>query len=274
MFRMRPVVLFFAMVVSVRANTVTYEGDEFPEKVGWERIVFTDIDRSLDSGWFVHFVDFANEIDAYQLLLADFASEQAWFVEWRVETDAPSSILDSSGTPVVVSAGGTAAANYHFTITDARVQVWRSNFLPIVFVDIEPGVPHTYRLELHGVDSYAWFIDGQLGDSGPPEGQYPNDDSVLIWATSREEFDTTTRWDYVRFGVIPQDASGDFDSDGAVTPNDYRFFQDCLTNVRPGINGGPGNDAGLGCLFADFDLDDDVDLRDFADFQVAFTGVE
>ena len=39
-----------------------------------------------------------------------------------------------------------------------------------------------------------------------------------------------------------------------------------------GQHGGPGNDAGPGCRFADFDTD--TDLRDFAEFQVNFTGGE
>ena len=145
------------------------------------------------------------EADFYQRSLSDFAGEQAFFVEWKVETDAPSSILDSSGVPVVVSAFGTAAANYHMTITDTRVQLWRGNFLPILLVDIEPGVPHTYRLELHGADSYAWYIDEQLIDSGIPEGPYPNSDSVLIWGARHHYFDNTTRWDYVRFGTFEPD---------------------------------------------------------------------
>ena len=70
--------------------------------------------------------------------------------------------------------------------------------------------------------------------------------------------------------MIPVDGSGDYDSDGAVTLHDFYFFHECLTNDRPGIHGGPDNDAGPGCRFADFDSDGDTDLRDFAEFQNAF----
>ena len=198
MFGMRPVVLSFALVVAVRANPDSYEGDVFPEDVGWERVFFTEIDRSLDNGWFV---DFANETDAYRRPLADFAGAPAFFIEWRVETDAPNSILDSGGTPVVFSAGGPGAF-YHTTITDARVQLFRDTSFPLVFVDIDPGVAHTYRLELYGDQTYAWYIDGELVDFGVPQATYPRDDSVLIWGVTRQDFDSTTRWDYVRFGTI------------------------------------------------------------------------
>jgi hypothetical protein len=59
-----------------------------------------------------------------------------------------------------------------------------------------------------------------------------------------------------------------------VTLDDFYFFHECLTNVRPGINGGPDNDAGPGCRFADFDADADTDLADFADFQNRFAPPE
>jgi hypothetical protein len=288
MSRFRQVAVFVVLVPALAPHIVTYEGDIFPEEVGWERrLAGTDgAERSLENGWFVQFVDLPDgspgpfgNAEFYRRALADFGGEETFFVEWHVETDAPSSILDSSGTPVAVSAFGTAAANYHFTITDARVQVWRSNFLPILFVDIEPGVSHTYRLELCGQplcgeNQYAWHIDNRLGDSGVAEGPYPNDDSVLIWGAQHYEFDNTTRWDYIRFGRIPEDGSGDFDGDGVVTLDDFYFFHECLTNRRPGINGGPDQDAGPGCRFADFNADSSVDLADFAEFQVNFTAGE
>jgi len=70
---------------------------------------------------------------------------------------------------------------------------------------------------------------------------------------------------------MPEDASGDYDSDGAAALFDLYFFDDCLTKDGPGIFGGPGHDAGPGCRFADFDADRDVDLLDFAEFQNLFT---
>jgi len=68
----------------------------------------------------------------------------------------------------------------------------------------------------------------------------------------------------------PDDASGDYDSDGAETLIDQYFVVDCLTKDGPGIFGGPAEDAGPGCRFADFDADSDVDLFDFAEFQNDF----
>ncbi len=58
---------------------------------------------------------------------------------------------------------------------------------------------------------------------------------------------------------------GDANSDGVVDQTDYILFAGCMT----GPDNGP---VGTGCDVFDFDLDDDVDLEDFAVFQEAFTG--
>jgi len=100
-----------------------------------------------------------------------------------------------------------------------------------------------------------------MGESDAP---FPTQDASLIWGAGREYVDAVTRWDYVRFGVIPKDGSGDYDSDGAVSAFDYYFAAECMGA------GGPGHDAGPGCRFADFDGDSDTDLADFAELQVLY----
>lgn len=262
---------------SASAQVRTYEGTVFPEVLGWERVGTADADRWIEHGWFFHYADLGawapgpfGEQDYYQRSMAEFAGAPAFFVEWRVATDVPSALFDVSGVATVLSVTGTRGVKYHFTLTDDVVRLIRDNFLPIVFVDLDAPVAHTYRLELYGAESYVWSIDGQVIDSGIPENVYPDATSFIIWGTSHDEYDNTARWDYVRFGVIPPDGIGDYDSDGAVTQNDFYFFHECLTNIRPGINGGPDNDAGPGCRFADFDFDSDTDLADFAEFQNTF----
>ena len=75
-------------------------------------------------------------------------------------------------------------------------------------------------------------------------------------------------------GYTRSAGSGDFNSDAEIGLDDFYLFHECLTNDRLGINGGPDEDAGPGCRFADFDDDTDVDLLDFAEFQLAVTGSE
>jgi hypothetical protein len=262
------------------AQVIVYEGDVYPEETGWERRPLGNPqgERSLEGGWFIQTVRLpagwpepTGEFDFYRMPLTTFAGADAFFVEWRAVTDNPSWLLSLNAVPTVVSAAGSGAAFYHTTMTSERVQFFRDTKFPLVFVDITSGTPHEYRLEVRTV-SYAWYIDGVVVESGKPQGPYPYPSAFLIWGAGREYVDATTAWDFVRAGVIPEDASGDYDSDGAVTEFDYYFAHDCLTKDGPGIFGGPGKDAGPGCRFVDYEADSDADLFDFAEFANHFTG--
>jgi len=270
-------------VASLSGQVITYEGSVIPETEGWERRLAGTLgaERTVVDGWFVQTVGLpegwpgpTGDADFYRMPLDAFVGAAQFFVEWRGETDNPAWLLDLSAVPVVAVAGGNGPGFYHTTMTNERVQLLRSVTFPLVFVDLAADVPHTYRLELDADRSYAWFIDGIAVESGQPEGPYPDATERITWGVRRSYVDATTRWDYVRYGVIPIDGSGDYDSDEDVDGRDFYFFHECLTNDRPGINGGPDNDAGPGCRFADFDADTDVDLQDVAVFQQLFTGNE
>ncbi len=111
-----------------------------------------------------------------------------------------------------------------------------------------------------------WYIDGVIVDQGVPEGQFPSFDPQMTWRAKAAWLPNTTVWDYIRYGTIPEDGSGDYDSDDDIDAHDFYFFQDYL--LGPTANAGPGG------RFADFDGDTDIDLADFAAFQRAFTGGE
>jgi hypothetical protein len=158
---------------------------------------------------------------------------------------------------------------YHVTVARDLVQFLRDVDLPIWFIAIEPNVPHTYRIELYP-DRYAFYIDAYLIDEGIAEGPFPAHNSVIAWSGKSWKLPCENAWAYIRYGHTPLDGSGDYDSDGALTQDDFYLFHECLTNDRPGIHGGPEQDAGPGCRFADFDADADTDLADLAEFQNLF----
>lgn len=187
---------------------------------------------------------------------------------WRMRTNGDRSEIVGVA-PAMLSAGSLGAVKYHFTIARDQVRLIRDNLLPIVFVDIDRGVSHTHRLELYADALYVWYIDAEVVDSGIPEGSYPSFFPSLTWGAQSWFLENETRWDYIRYGTIPQDATGDYDSDGAVMLDDYYFFHECLSDARPELPGGPEGNSGPGCRFADFDFDTDTDLRDFAAFQNA-----
>jgi hypothetical protein len=178
-----------------------------PELDGWQREGSFDCDRWIEDGWFHQFCELGEweepigETDAYRTSLAGFAGVENFFVEWVVETDIPAAILEVSGVATNVTAGGNGAAFYHTTITDERVQLLRDTDIPLVFVDIEPGVPHKYRIELTP-SSFKWLIDDEVVHSGTPEGPYPTEDSYLVWMSRHYLFDNNSGWDYIEFGSV------------------------------------------------------------------------
>ena len=62
--------------------------------------------------------------------------------------------------------------------------------------------------------------------------------------------------------TLPATVPGDLDVDGDIALDDYESFADCLT--------GPGTAVIPGCEKADLEFDCDVDMADFAVFQLVF----
>lgn len=263
----------FAIYSVAPAQVIPYEGTVFPEKLGWQRLPFSPPlgARTIEEGWFIQTVQ-EGEMGSFRMELDSFVGVDRFFVEWRAITDNPSWLIDQWQVPAVVSAYGKAASLYHTVITESAAVLLRDVTIPRMIVPVLIGTPHDYRVEVFP-DEYIWYIDGILADSGVPEGPYPDANAAVIWGVEGNDGVTaTTSWDFVRVGRIPNDASGDYDSDGVLTLFDQYFVADCLTKDGPGIFGGPGNNAGPGCRFADIDADPDVDLLDLATFQNLFNG--
>ena len=249
-----------------------------PVSEGWELLnQYCEPELWIEQGWYHQQLDLdacppgpQGGHDSYIRSLTDFNGEPDFFLEFRVQTDGDRSEIPG-GAPTVVAMGNSFGVIYHVTVARDLVKFIGHFDLPGWFIEIEPGVAHTYRIELYP-DRYAFYIDAYLIDEGLPDGPFPAYDSLITWRGRSWYLPCENAWDYIRYGVIPVDGSGDYDSDAEVGLDDFYFFHECLTNRRPGIKGGPGNDAGPGCRFADFDSDTDVDLHDFAAFQRTFTG--
>lgn len=262
-------------------QVISYECNSFPTEDGWEiGQEWCAPAQWVEDGWFLQHVALCDGVDppggqqsSFVRSLEDFLGVDRFFVEWRVVTDGDASELPLGG-PANLVAFSTGPVNYRFSIASSEVELNRDNRLPFGLAYVTPGVPHTHRLGLYGDELYVWYVDGLVVDSGLPEGIFPSFVPTIGFRTKSAFLEHTAAWDYIRYGVIPIDGSGDFDSDEDVDGRDFYFFHECLSNRRLGINGGPGNDAGPGCRFADFDSDTDVDLRDMAEFQITFTGGE
>jgi len=268
--------LLWPTATPVPAQVFSSEFFSDPVTEGWDLIAeYCDPDTWNGDGWYFQRLSLdaclpgpGGGTDAYRRSLMEFDGAVRFFLEFRAQTDGNRSEIPF-GAPMGLVLANDGNTIYHLTVASGLVQFLRDVNLPILLVQVEPNVPHTYRIELYS-DLYAFYIDGHLIDDGPPEGPFPAHNPRVVWAGRSWYLPCENAWDYIRYGVIPVDGSGDFDSDGVVTLADFYFFHECLSNVRPGINGGPDNDAGPGCRFADFDADSDVDLLDFAAFQNAF----
>jgi len=264
-----------ALVLSATSpvgGVVVWEALVLPDSKGWVRNPFCDPARWLEDGWFFQHVHSCppypppgGQQESYERSLAPFEGELEFFIEWEMESDGARSEITGTA-PASLVAFGRSGVTYHFTIARDQVRFVRDNLLPILYIDIDPEVPHTYRLELYDDQLYIWYIDGEVIDEGLPEGPFPKSDSRLKFRAKSWYLESTTKWDYIRYGTIPQEASGDFDSDEDVDLRDYYYVHECLSNSGPDVDAGPG------CRFADFDADTDVDLQDLAEFQNRFSG--
>jgi hypothetical protein len=273
MFRSYAVSLVFLVpAVLARGEVVSYEATSFPEEEGWEIVaLYCDPDLWIDDGWFFQHVDSCEGVpppggqqESLARSLSDFVGSQAFFIEWRLYADGDRSEIPGAA-PAVLCAWCYHIAGYHFVMARDQVRFVRNNPIDLVlFVDMEPGVPHTHRLELYGEDQpYVWYIDREIAHSDMPGGAYPAYDPTISWAASSWYLESTVQWDYIRYGTIPEPGSGDYDSDGLVGPSDFYYFQDYFSGSnRPALPGG---------AFADFDFDGDVDCTDWEAFQLTWT---
>ena len=214
---LRCIVLFLVIMVGrAHASVFSYECGSFPGEAGWEAINELGEQWIEDGCLFQHVQLFdgvpppgGQQFD-YGRSLGEFLNEHQFFIEWRMQTNGARSEIVGTA-PAAMVLGGLTGVNYHFTIARDQVRFIRDNDLPILFADIEPEIFHTYRLELFGDELYAWYIDGQVIDSGVPEGAYLTSDSNNVkWRAKSWYLDSTTQWDYIRFGTIPEPGTGLF----------------------------------------------------------------
>ncbi len=262
--------LTLASVQQGLAQIAAYEADfSFPEAAEppWTRVGTFDATRWLSGGLLSIDVDLGvwgpdpyGEFEGYRRTIPEFEG-QNFFVEWRCRSTAPPSEIVGTGGCSLNTVG--CGASYHFTITESRVRLNRGNFYPIFYFDIEPTSFHTYRIELDGAADYRVSIDGNVVDFGTPVATVPDSCGRIIWASRTYLEPSLNEWDYIRYGVIPRDRSGDYDSNGVVDATDVYYFLDCL--LGPDANG-------PGCRWADLNGDGKVNGDDIQPFAAGLMG--
>lgn len=257
------------------AGVVVSEYQSDPAQEGWQLVdQYCDPVVGVIDGWYQQELDMENcpgskvgAQDVWRRTVQAFNGHPTWFLEYNVNPSGDSSEIPG-GAPTVLAAANSFGIIYHMTVASNQVKFVRDVDQPILFFDVKPGTPHRVRLELVNKvpPTYAWYIGNDLVDQGVANGMFPVQDARVTWQGRSWHMPTLNQWDYIRFGDIPLDASGDFDSNGAVDSFDHFYFFECLDRSAAGEPASPS------CAWADFNADNTVDCADWNTFRVAWTG--
>jgi hypothetical protein len=256
-------------------DVVTSEFFSHPTKEGWTLLGQQgDVTTWVFDG--IYFQDFPHncppgpvcDLEAMRMSIESFNGRPRWFYEYRCSATSDHTEIPAAA-PTVLAIGNFAGNNYHVTLASDKVKLSGDADLPILFLNVQPDVPHTIRLELFNDPPPAmfhWYVDSVLVLEGLADSPFPDFDSRITWQGETWMQPTLNAWYYIRYGDIPTDATGDFNSDADIDHVDFYFFHECLSS------NGPVTDAGPGCRWADMDEDTDVDMLDFLGFQLTFNG--
>jgi hypothetical protein len=188
---------------------IAYEGNDYPENEGWERVYGDETgpeqggsERSLDSGWLV-LDSLRNHLiyDTYFFRRSLNPGPGETFVaEWRVDVVQNIGALPDTALAIARDGRGTLAFQFG---TDYLRNRREDYVLPLT-----PGVPHAFRVESPDMLSYSLFIDGVFARTGQWDLESLNESYVAFGDSGLGGGITSiARWDYVRFGVVPEPLS-------------------------------------------------------------------
>lgn len=175
---------------------VSYEADgTFPEEEGWQRSAYGGgAERSFEDGCLVLDAGgVSGIIDNYYILRdLDPGPGEVFRMEWRLRVD------EAEYPDPVVAVTSYGGGMVDLTYTGEAV---RSVFEDIT-IPIEAGLFHEYVLTSGDMATYELAIDGQVVHTGQFVGTMW--DSIVAWGDSFYDASSASRWDYVRFGVVPE----------------------------------------------------------------------
>jgi hypothetical protein len=180
----------------------TYEGNDYPEVEGpWVRYTRAGgAQRSLQDGSLV--LDSLASmyiVDEYYIITPFVLDPGEWFeADWCVLIGETPPGNPDAGIEITVPGKGGILFGY------LENGIW--SFREAAWIDFAPGVFHDYSVISYDFAGYSLYIDGQLAYSGQFEGI--DTSSGLLWGDGTEGSTSVTAWDFVRFGVVPEPATG------------------------------------------------------------------
>ncbi len=186
---------------------VAYEGDDYPENVGWNRNYGDETGgpphggahRSIADGVLTLDSLFNDQVyDYYEMIPSTMPGPaEAFVAEWRVLVDSRSGTIDTG----VLIARDDPPGHVEFYLGGDGLHV---NF-DEAFVSLAPDTFHTFRFASADMTSYELTIDESMTYAGTLKA------SLL---TRRVSFGdgvmgqaSLSHWDYMRFGIVPEPRS-------------------------------------------------------------------
>lgn len=202
-------IVFYLMVSALLATVaradqywITYEGNDFPENEGWQRVSNGQPERWLEDGCLV--IDSRGSVswvEFYQLDMGgnlDPGPGEVFVMQWGTLIDEVVGYRDP-GVSVFADTRWAVA----FTFDEDTVM---SVFEEDVSADFEPGVFHEFELRSADMLSYELRIDGEPAITGA--FWLSLDASRVGWGDVVQGGASLVEWDYLRFGVVPEPSAG------------------------------------------------------------------
>jgi len=206
--------MILAALLGVAAGTaqgepywIAYEGNEFPEEVGWRRIYGNEhgpfaggAERNIRDGVFtLNSMRHDQIVDFYDVRQSiDPAPGELFTAEWRVLVDP---VSDPGDAGVIIARddppGYLAVKNGPYAVVISPGNV---------LIELKAGDFHWFTVRSVDMQRFELSIDGEPAYSGFFESNTLLQ-SFVAFGDSVQGQRSLTCWDYVRFGVVPEPAT-------------------------------------------------------------------
>jgi len=200
----RIMIAFLFVVLSAAAGSagqywVAYEGNDLPENVGQTRVTsYGGGVRSFEDGALVLDTRASTGIcDWYEMPLTGVPTgpDEFFVLEWRMRVDQLIGHQDSAIS--VQAAGGWVA------VFQVNPDVVQSAYAPQLNAPLSPNDFHTFRVVSPDMRAYTLSVDGVYAFAGSFfDGLLPGE--CVAWGDGVQGGASLSRWDFVRFGVVPE----------------------------------------------------------------------
>ena len=200
-------ILGFVALAAADEYWIAYEGNDFPENVGWRR-VFGDENgpqqggavRRIENGVLILDSLRHNQIfDFYDVeRQIDPDPGEVFLMQWRLQIDK---VVGRYDPTVGVFSDESWVVGFEFSENSIR-----SLFERPLQATFEPGVFHDFEFRSDDMRTYRLEIDGKLALEG--DFSHVASSSRVGWGDGIQGAASFSRWDYFRFGVVPEPSTG------------------------------------------------------------------